>query len=186
MSLVPLHQYKGSRVKKLPLHIEMMIRDSLVQEYLVDRRPSLKQVYANTIGRVKDDQSFPEHDKYYPSVRTMYRRAKELDPYVVASMRYGQRHADAQFRAAGASFQATRLMELVMMDGHKMDVILVDEDTGKSGASPIWYVFLMWRLGRLWVGILVFCHFAQPPRLRRLKTCAAAIRRRNQAVSPNV
>lgn len=136
MSLVPLHQYKGSRVKKLPLHIEMMIRDSLVQDYLVDRRPSLKQVYANTIGRVKDDQSFPEHDKYYPSVRTMYRRAKELDPYVVASMRYGQRYADAQFRAAGASFQATRLMELVMMDGHKMDVILVDEDTGEILGRP--------------------------------------------------
>lgn len=136
MTLAPLHQFKGGRTKKLPLDVEMTIRDSLVQDYLVDRRPSLKQVYANTIGRINDDLSLPKQDRYYPSVRTMYRRAKELDPYVVAKMRYGQRYADAQFRAAGARFQATRLMELVMMDGHKMDVILVDEETGEVLGRP--------------------------------------------------
>jgi putative transposase len=136
MALVPLHQRKGCRTKKIPFEVEIAIRNSLIQDYLVVTRPSLKQVHANVVGRINDDQTIPVQDKCFPSVRTLYRRAKELDPYIIARMRHGQRYADAQFRAAGSALQASRLMETVMMDGHRMDVILVDDETGEILGRP--------------------------------------------------
>ncbi len=136
LALAPLHQYKGCRDKKLTLEVETTIRRSLLDDYLADSRPSVEQVYANVVGRINEDATVPPEERSYVSKRTMYRRAKDLDPYIVCLKREGKRVADARFRAAGASIQASRLMEMVMMDGHKMDLLVVDGETGEVLGRP--------------------------------------------------
>jgi putative transposase len=131
MSLAPKIARCGGRLLKYPLAVENVITRAIAEHYLTEERPSGKQVHCNVIGMLLDE-GYCTSGTGLPSERTMYRRIAALDPYVVALKRNGKRHADMRFRAAGTSFETTRAMEIVMIDGHRMDVIIVDGDTGES------------------------------------------------------
>lgn len=135
MCLVPRHHHKGNRYKRIGSHIEAVITSSIYEHYLKDDRLSVQQIYCNVKGQISSDDAQEATGKIV-SESTIYRRVRELDPYLVARTRYGQRYADNEFRAAGASLKANRLMELVMIDGHKMDVIVVDPETGEILGRP--------------------------------------------------
>jgi putative transposase len=135
MSIAPRHQFKGRHEKRFSIEIEMVIDHALNIDYLTENRCSAVQLYTNIIGRLSE--AFPPiHIEDFPSLRTIHRRVNELDPYLVARQRLGKKYADSQFRAAGASIKSDRLMEIVMMDGHKMDVLVVDGDTGEVLGRP--------------------------------------------------
>lgn len=135
MSLAPRHRFKGSREKRFPIEIESAIDSSLESDFLTENRCTVDQLYANIIGRLTEIDP-PIDSKYFPSIRTVYRRVQELDPYLIAMKRIGKRYADSQFRAAGASIRSNRLMKTVMIDGHKMDVQVIDEDSGEVLGRP--------------------------------------------------
>lgn len=130
MSLVPQTAKRGCRIRKLPIIVENTIAGAIV-DYLTDEKPSGKQIYCNVIGMLLGE-GIVQPSSELPSERTVYRRIAALDPYVVALRRNGKRYADMRFRAAGASFQPIRPMQMVMIDGHHMDVIVVDDESGES------------------------------------------------------
>lgn len=130
LSLVPRHDQKGFKAKLFSLEIEAHIIGSIRDGYLTEERPTVEQIYCNIVGRLNDAGLC--EDATLPSRRTIYRRIAEIDPYLVARKRFGQRYADLHFRAAGASLEVSRLMEIVMIDGHRMDVIVVDPDTKET------------------------------------------------------
>ncbi len=133
--LIPRHKTKGSSRKRFPLEIEAVISDALSRDFLTTQRPSLIQVYCNIVGRIRKD--FPQYGKgLIPSARTIYRRKSEIDPYLSNRARFGLRYAEMNNRAAGSSIEVSRLMETVMIDGHRLDVIVVDPDTGESLGRP--------------------------------------------------
>lgn len=134
-SLVPRHADKGCREKLLDIDIEHLIKLAIRDDYLTPERPTVRQVHANVIGRALDYGIKPANI-VLPSSRTMYRRINEVDPYIKALKRNGKRYADLRFRAAGTSMETSRLMEVVMMDGHRMDVIVVDPETGEAIGRP--------------------------------------------------
>lgn len=134
-SLVPRHADKGCREKLFDIDIEHLINIAIRDDYLTLERPTVRQVHANVIGRALEYGIEPAKI-VLPSSRTMYRRIKEVDPYIKALKRNGKRYADLRFRAAGISMETSRLMEVVMMDGHRMDVIVVDPETGAASGRP--------------------------------------------------
>ncbi len=134
-SLVPRHAEKGYRQKRFSIDVEHMINIAIRDDFLTLARPTVRQVHANVIGRALEYGLKPAEISL-PSSRTIYRRINELDPYIKALKRNGKRYADLRFRAAGASIETSRLMELVMMDGHRMDVIVIDKETGEALGRP--------------------------------------------------
>ncbi|ABR91639.1 Uncharacterized conserved protein [Janthinobacterium sp. Marseille] len=134
-SLVPRHAEKGYRQKRFSIDVEHIINIAIRDDFLTSARPTVRQVHANVIGRALE-YGFKPAEISLPSSRTIYRRINELDPYIKALKRNGKRYADLRFRAAGASTETSRLMELVMMDGHRMDVIVIDKETGEALGRP--------------------------------------------------
>ncbi|MFJ7565552.1 hypothetical protein ACIQW9_01150 [Herminiimonas sp. NPDC097707] len=134
-SLVPRHADKGSRQNRLSIDIEHLVGIAIRDDFLTAERPTVQQVHANVIGRALENGIDTTKDKLL-SARTMHRRVKALDPYIQALKRHGKRYADLRFRAAGTSMETSRLMEIVMMDGHRMDIIVVDPETGEVLGRP--------------------------------------------------
>lgn len=126
-ALVPRHSRKGARLKKFSHDVEHIISIAIRDDYLTPARPTVQQIHANVIGRALE-YDINAVNLTLPSARTIYRRIKELDPYIHTLKRHGKRYADLRFRAAGTSIESSRLMEMVMMDGHKIDLIVVDEE----------------------------------------------------------
>lgn len=131
ISLAPQLARRGTRRGKYSLVVESTIARAIAEQYLTGERPSCKQIHCNVIG-ILHDAGLGQNIAELPSERTIYRRIAALDPYIVALKRNGKRSADMRFRAAGASFETTRAMQMVMIDGHHMDVIVTDEHTGET------------------------------------------------------
>lgn len=130
MALAP----KSSSGIKRPLGFSLALENAIscaVGTYLSDNRPSVEQIYCNLVGMILEKGLLADGEKI-PSRRTIYRRIEALDPYVKALKRHGKRIADSRFRAAGASFETTRAMQTVMIDGHHMDVIVIDKESGET------------------------------------------------------
>lgn len=134
-SLVPQHRQKGDDRKKFPLEIENLIARKIRDDYMTLERPKVEQLYCNIIGSALEELS-TESTKNLPSVRTIHRRVKELDPYILDLKRHGPRYADARHRSAGTALETSRLMQIVMIDGHKMDVLVIDPETGEVLGRP--------------------------------------------------
>lgn len=128
-ALVSGHERKGRRDFRFSHEVESVIQTSLREDYLTDRRDSIEQVRCNVIGRIKE-QPWLEGQRV-PSTASIYRRAAALDPYIVTLKRFGSTMANMRFRAAGGSLEAARPLQIVMIDGHRMDVLIVDEESGE-------------------------------------------------------
>lgn len=128
-ALVSRHERKGRRDRRFSYEVESVLELSLREDYFDDRRASIEQVRCNMIGRL-DAQPWLREEAV-PSKASMYRRAASMDPYIVSLKRFGPKIANMRFRAAGASIEAERPLQFVMMDGHRMDVLIVDEDGGE-------------------------------------------------------
>ena len=124
-SLVPRHDRKGPRYSKLALEVELQIGSKLRTEFLDDRRATGEQLRCNVVGELAR-QGWLNGSRKAPSASTIYRRIKALDPYVLALKRYGKRFADKRLRAAGQSLEVSRPMEIAMIDGHVLDILVVD------------------------------------------------------------
>ncbi|MDX8123104.1 DDE-type integrase/transposase/recombinase [Janthinobacterium sp. GMG2] len=131
--LLPRHCDKGRRETRFCFEIEAVIQETIRNDFLTVNRDSIEQVACNIIGKISER---PWLDGPVPSRSSIYRRAAALDPYIVALKRYGSKFANMRFRAAGASLEATRPMQIVMMDGHRMDVLVVDTETGEILGRP--------------------------------------------------
>ena len=131
--LLPRHSDKGRRELRFCFEIEAVVQETIRNDFLTVNRDSIEQVACNIIGKISER---PWLDGPVPSRSSIYRRAAALDPYIVALKRYGSTFANMRFRAAGASLEATRPMQIVMMDGHRMDVLVVDTETGEILGRP--------------------------------------------------
>lgn len=134
-SLVPRHDQKGPRYTKLALEVELLIGAKLRTDYLDEQRASGKQLHCNVVGHLAQ-QGWLNEARKPPSQSTIYRRIKALDPYVVTLKRFGKRTADMRHRAAGAGLELSRPMEVAMIDGHLIDVLVIDPVSGEVLGRP--------------------------------------------------
>lgn len=153
--LVPRHDRKGPQFGRLPLEVELIVGSNLCT-YIDDRSLNGEDIRCHVAAYIKRFDLVSATQKP-PSKSTIYRRIKSLDPYLVALKRYGKHRADREHLAAGAAIETTRPMEVVMIDGHIMDVIVIDPSTGAPLGRPYlvclfdvntrcvvgWYISLM-------------------------------------------
>lgn len=154
--LVPRHERKGPQYSKLPLEIEQVIALRLRQDYVETTETNGAAVYANIVGHLCEMGLLNETVRA-PSASTIYRRIRSLDRYLIDCKRHGKRYADRRHKAAGQSWELSRPMEVTMVDGHIIDVLIVDAETGEILGRPFlvclfdvqtrcvigWYISLM-------------------------------------------
>lgn len=151
---------RGPQTKRLPIETESVIAQVIGRDYLTGQRISAAQAYCNIVGEIECNPTLAGVVHVVPSERTVQRRVAEIDPYVKTLRRYGRRNADRLARPAGTSVVTSRPMQWVFMDGHKLDVIVVDPDSGESLGRPF-LVALMDHQTRALVGwnisLIPFC-----------------------------
>ncbi|MRX08143.1 DDE-type integrase/transposase/recombinase [Pseudoduganella sp. FT25W] len=130
MALAPRSSKNIRRATGFSIEVETAISRAL-EMHLTDNRPSGVQTYCNLVGLILEGGLLSNGEKI-PSKRTIYRRLASVDPYVKTLKRHGKRIADTRFRAAGIGFETSRAMQTVMIDGHHMDVIVVDEQSRET------------------------------------------------------
>jgi putative transposase len=154
--LVPRHDRKGPRYTKLPLEMEHVVGLRVREDYVEKAETSGAAVHANITGHLQELGLLNASLKA-PSKATIYRRISSIDPYVIDHRRHGKRYADGRHRAAGQSWELSRPMEATMVDGHIIDVLIVDAETGEVLGRPYlvclfdvytrcvigWYISLM-------------------------------------------
>jgi len=129
---------RGNRTLRFSPQIEVLITEGIQQVYLQPERRDAKDVMAYVVGKLAELGLLNEHGATInvPSLRTIERRIKELDPYVVTMAKRGKVAADRVARAAGRQILSPRVMFLVQIDTHYLDIVLVDPETGEVIGRP--------------------------------------------------
>lgn len=137
-AFAPRTHLRGNRTLRFSPQIEVLITEGIQQVYLRPERRDAKDVMAYVVGKLAELGLLNEHGATIkvPSLRTIERRIKELDPYVVTMAKRGKVAAERVVRAAGRQILSPRAMFLVQIDTHYLDIVLVDPETGEVIGRP--------------------------------------------------
>ncbi len=129
-ALFPHHPTGGAGKKRLPAEREELI-EIAIKYYCDSRQPSLKATMRE-VRRIARDRKIKAPDRH-----TVSSRIRALPPRVVLSARSHGKLADDLFRTAAGSFDdALAPRAVVQIDHKKLDIILVDEETGQQIGKP--------------------------------------------------
>jgi len=127
----------GNSTERFGVEIEQLIGDAIREQYLSRERRGGDVVLCQVVGKaVGLDVLGTSHCMRIPTIRTIQRRLRKLDPYIVAKAQKGALAANKLARAAGRSITVARILLVVQMDTHLLDLIVVDPDTGKVRGRP--------------------------------------------------
>jgi len=131
-------QCSGNRTIRLGIEVERLVAEAIKLLYLQREKHSAKDVRDHVVGRLADMGLCTAQHAYtqVPTLRTIQRRLKQLDPYVVARAQRGEEAANRLLRAAGRSIKASAILSIVEADTHTLDVLIVDPDTKEVLGRP--------------------------------------------------
>lgn len=137
-AFAPRNHLRGNRTLRFSIEVEALITDGIEQVYLQPERRNAKDLLAFVVGKLAERGLLDARNATIrlPSLRTIERRIKALDPYVVVMAKRGKVAADRVIRAAGRQILSPRAMFLVQIDTHYLDIILVDPDSGEIIGRP--------------------------------------------------
>lgn len=129
------HNCKGNRNKKLHLGHERFIK-AAIDLFLDAKRPSVASAY-----RFYKDQCLLADQNGGESIRPMsqrafYDRIDKYNSYEIMLKRYGKYKADMIFGYKGGTIKPERVMQRVEIDHTPLDLILLDDITGKPIGKP--------------------------------------------------
>ncbi|WP_082191382.1 DDE-type integrase/transposase/recombinase [Cellvibrio sp. pealriver] len=131
-------QNTGNKNLRFSPEIEYLINEGISKIYLTQERRSAGDVCGYVIGRAIEiglcNRSGEEIQ--FPTARTIQRRIKQLDPYVVTRAKKGPLAAERMARASGRKVISEAVMALVQIDTHYLDVHVIDESTGDVIGRP--------------------------------------------------
>lgn len=118
--------------------IENLISEGIAKVYLTPERRSAGDVTSYVVGRAVEIGLCNKscEDIQFPSERTIQRRIKKLDPYVITLAKKGSLAADKLARASGRKLISEIVMSLVQIDTHYLDIHVIDESTGDVVGRP--------------------------------------------------
>ncbi|MBD3667737.1 MAG: DDE-type integrase/transposase/recombinase [Kangiella sp.] len=117
---------KGNRNKRVCYHTEIVIDQLINEQYLTIQRPTIAAIYEKL-------QILHLHGEIneLPSIRTLERRINRISQHAKLKNRHGSQAATRILRAAGCSVNYSRALEAVQADGHILNVLVVDDQTGE-------------------------------------------------------
>lgn len=154
-ALLPRHHVKGRRPSSLCNRSFEILQEVIEDHYLI-RTPKTKlSVFRLFKGRlVKENKLHPEAGRMHiPSSRSIYRFLAGLNPYEVKAAQKGRKEADKVFAPIGAGVVARFPLQVVQVDHHLMDMILVLQ-TGKVIGRP-WLTLALDLFSRMPVGFYI-------------------------------
>jgi len=128
----------GNRNLRFSPEIEILINEGISKIYLTQERRSAADVFSYIVGRAVEIGlcNRAGEDIKFPTTRSIQRRIKSLDPYVVARAKKGILAAEKLARASGRKIVSEAAMGIVQIDTHYLDVHAVDESTGDIIGRP--------------------------------------------------
>lgn len=127
----------GNRTIRLGVEVERIVAEAIKLVYLQREKHSARDVRDHVVGRLSDlGLCGAREDIHVPTLRTIQRRLKQLDPYVVTRAQRGEEAAHRLLRAAGRSIKAHAILSIVEADTHTLDVMIVDPDTKEVLGRP--------------------------------------------------
>lgn len=128
----------GNRTIRLSIEVERLVVEAIQLLYLQREKHSAKDVRDHIVGKLAELGLCTAHQTLtrVPTLRTIQRRLKQLDPYVVARAQRGVEAANRLLRAAGRSIKASAILSIVEADTHILDVMVVDPDTKEVLGRP--------------------------------------------------
>ncbi|WP_420429588.1 Mu transposase C-terminal domain-containing protein [Kordiimonas sp.] len=131
-ALAPRHSRRGKQKTVMSPEVEQIISEVLEEKYLIRERPCLKHVAKTYVlpALVKENTSRAKEDRFkIPSLTTIYRYVRTLDPYQVALKREGKAAADQKYRHIGAGVKIEAPLDCVLVDHTVLDIdVLVPID----------------------------------------------------------
>lgn len=105
-----------------------LIDDSVNEVYLNEQRFSVQDVYDVAVVKIADENKFRAADDHLPipDRSSIYRIIDKLDDYEIDKARYGEKIAEAKYRAYGRGPRPTMPLERVEADHTKLDLFVVD------------------------------------------------------------
>jgi len=134
-ALMPSPEGRPKGLRLLDAKREAVIRQALNGFYLKPTKPPFARLVHEVRVRCHEEKLPP------PNWRTIKRRLTEIDLRTRAKRR-GDAAALKATTAVPGSYTASRPLEIVQIDHTKVDVIVVDEETGEPGRRP-WLTLAM-------------------------------------------
>jgi putative transposase len=128
----------GNHTLRFDPEVEQLIAEAIQQVHLTPERTNAKDVHSYVVGKLAESGLCTAFhtDIRVPTQRSIQRRLKQLDPYLVVRAQQGELAANRVVRAAGRTRRAESLLSVVEMDTHYLDILVVDPDTGEVIGRP--------------------------------------------------
>lgn len=183
VGLLPHHDKKG-RTPVITGELEDLLEDVLTEIWLKEEDVPLTHIYRELNHRILDLNRFrsENHSLVIPSAATVYRYVSRLDPEFVCNARKGKHAANREFRSATGTVDAKMINNRWEIDHTPLDVLLVDEETGKVIGRP-WLTVVLDRESRMIMGYLL--HLMAPSLESVLRVIEAAIRPKEDVLAKN-
>jgi putative transposase len=129
--LVPAHMNKGQKGTSLVPDVINVVRTSIESHYLVSPGKDVPFVHGIIVDAIDDINRFRVSGNKLstPSLSTIYRIIRNIDPYVVMYYREGKKKADFWYSQSGLPQRPTRCLERVVFDDTKSDLVVIHDKT---------------------------------------------------------
>ena len=126
-------KYVGNHHLRFSPEIYQILNQAINEVYLKPEYRSSKDVLAYMLGQFME-QGIPLEQ--LPTLRSIQRHIKKLDPYIEFKMKKGPRLAKKKFQAAGKSIISPFALYMVEIDTHYLDLIVIDPKTKLALGRP--------------------------------------------------
>lgn len=174
VALLPAHRNKGRR-RAVYGELEDLVEDVLHEIRLIRESAPIRQVHLELEQRIKDLNLYrPKSERLKtPSQASVYRYLNDLDPEYVYTALHGEYAARRKFRSATGTVNARNINLRWEIDHTPLDILLVDEQTGRVVGRP-WLTVVIDRESRMIMGYVL--HLLAPTMETVLHAIERAIR----------
>jgi putative transposase len=138
-ALVALHGMRGKKIESFPQFVTDVMRETLEERYLTLERPPLTLVAELIQARIKAYNDANGADMPIPCGMTvrrfLHRNWSEFD---TVARREGADAAEQKFRHARKGERPVRPLQVVEVDHHKLDVMVLPADGDRTKAKRAW------------------------------------------------
>ncbi len=138
-ALIPRTRGRGNRRRRLCAEVIEALETLTNERFLVTTRPRASDIYSALIVEVSrlNRLRFEDDQIQIPSMQTVYRHIKSIEPYRLLEGRFGKMVADRETRHVGDGARSTRPLERVEIDHTPLDIVVVAENGLRLGRPTL-------------------------------------------------
>jgi putative transposase len=124
--------FGGLGKSRLNRYAESILQDLLSSRYLSPQKLSIAALYTEFRAAC-----YKNGIREVPSYWSVYRRTKNLDDKIVTRTRHGLEAFNEKYAMSGGSFEDAKFpLQTIMIDHTRLDIILLDDETGQEIGRP--------------------------------------------------